>query len=328
MVYSGQISSQDSEENKGKETLFERLAGCTDLKVVLEGQIDSLIIMKMKPFETKGKMIFSSEESEFEIPVKISVRGKFRRRTCDFPPIALDFPKDDLKELGLKKDDNYKLVTICLDRRDAQNYLFREYLVYKMYQEVEPTGFGAVLFPIIYKDTDFRKNRRSFAVLLESNEELKDRLDGKWCDCMGLNMDSINDYYRELVTFFQYMIGNKDMNMHIEHNVRFLEGEQYVKKVPIPYDFDFSAFVRAPYAFTDQSVTFDRSPLVMGKNAEQLDKVLNLFLEKKERFFTIVEEFRLMSKKHKKQCLKFLRDFYKIIERPNFTTRYLEQRAF
>lgn len=328
LVCNNTVFGQASTLKENKKTIFDLLEQKNDLKVVLEAQVDSLIIMKLKPFESKGQIIFKTDTSEIQLPVKVSVRGKFRRRTCDFPPLLLDFPKDDLKDLGLKKADDYKLVTNCLNKKDSENYLFREFLVYKMYRQLEESGFRALLFPITYKDTDTKRNLRSHAILLESNEELKDRLDGKWCDCMGLNLDSIDVYYRELVTFFQYMIGNKDINMHIEHNVRFLEGKQYDKKIPIPYDFDFSAFVRAPYAFTDQSVTFDRSPLVMGKDPVEFEKVLNLFKSKKEIFFAMIDDFRLLSRKHKKRCVKFMSDFYKLIEKPNFSRKYLQQRTF
>jgi len=322
LVCSLNLSAQKQVSKAKKGSLFDRLEQSVDLKVVLEAKLDSLILMKLKPFKSKGRMIFHEDSSEFSIPVKVSVRGKFRRRTCDFPPLLLDFPKDDLKDLGLKKDDDYKLVTHCLSKKDAQNYLFREYLIYQMYRQLDTTGFRAIVFPIVYRDTDIRKNTKSYAVLLESNEELKDRLDGKWCKCLGLEQDSINRYYRELVIFFQYMIGNKDMNMHVEHNVRFLEGDKYQQKIPIPYDFDFSAFVRAPYAFTDQSVTFDRSPLIMGKDPAEFQKVLALFRSKKEEFFGIIQDFKLLSKRHKKRCLKFMEDFYKLIEKPNFSFKY------
>lgn len=316
------LSAQKQDSRAKKGSLFDRLEKSENLKVVLEAKLDSLILLKLKPFESKGQMTFQEDTSEFSISVKVSVRGKFRRRTCDFPPLLLDFPKDDLKDLGLKKSDDYKLVTHCLSKKDAQNYLFREYLVYQMYRQLDTTGIRAILFPIVYRDSDVRKNTKSYAVLLESNEELKDRLHGKWCKCMGLEQDSINRYYRELVIFFQYMIGNKDMNMHIEHNVRFLESDRYPQKVPIPYDFDFSAFVRAPYAFTDQSVTFDRSPLIMGKDPVEFQNVLALFRSKKEVFFGIIQDFKLMSKRHKKRCVKFMEDFYKLIEKPNFSLKY------
>ncbi|MBK8502315.1 MAG: hypothetical protein IPL46_08945 [Saprospiraceae bacterium] len=305
-----------------KLTLFDRLETESQLKIELSIQVDSLIIMKLRPFVSKGSMNFEFEDAEFELPVKVSVRGKYRRRTCDFPPLLLDFPKDELKDQGFKKSDEYKLVTHCLSNKEAQNYLFREHLIYEMYRELDSLAYRSIVFPIKYIDTDTRQVTRSYGMLLESNDELKDRLDGKWCDCMGLDAELINDYYRELVIFFQYMIGNKDINMQIEHNVRFLEGKKYDKKIPIPYDFDFSAFVRAPYVFSDQSVTYDRSPLIMGKNAVEFDKVLTLFKLRKQRFFQIINEFKLLSKRHKKRCLKFMEDFYKLIEKPNFKQKY------
>ncbi len=319
------VTAQNPGEKQRKLSLFDLISGQEHLKVELNTQVDSLVIMKQRPFESRGTVVFRGESLSLELPVKVNVRGKFRRRTCDFPPLLLDFPKDDLEDNNLKKSDEYKLVTHCLDIKEAEEYLYREYLVYQMYGILEPSGFRAVVFPIKYNDTDKQSSIRSHAMLLESNDELKDRLGGKWCDCMGMAPDSINDYYRELVIFFQYMIGNKDMNLHIEHNVRFLEGKHIDKKIPIPYDFDFSAFVRAPYAFEDQTVTYDRSPLPVGKNPVEFQKVLKLFKERKEDLFRVINDFKLLSKKHRKRCNKFMEDFYRHIERPGFASRYLRR---
>lgn len=318
------LFGQSSSDKTGKLSLFDLIAEQSGLEVELRTQIDSLALMKLKPFVSQGTIFFKTDSLEIELPLKVNVRGKYRRRTCDFPPLLLNFPKGELGDLGLKKSDQYKLVTHCLKDKESQNYLFREYLVYQLYRAIEPSGFRAIVFPIKYIDSDNRNSQKNYAMLLESNDELKDRLGGKWCDCLGLEPDSINDYYRELVIFFQYMIGNKDMNLQIEHNVRFLEGKKHNKKIPIPYDFDFSAFVRAPYAFSDQTVTFDRSPLVVGKNQEAFEKVLSLFKDHKQDFFEIIANFRLLSKRHRNRCHKFMEDFFRLIEKPNFSEKYLK----
>ena len=130
LVCSYTVYGQTSSVNEQKKTIFDLFEHNNDLKVVLEAQLDSLIIMKLRPFESKGQITFKTDTSEVQLPVKVSVRGKFRRRTCDFPPLLLDFPKDELKDLGLKKADDYKLVTNCLNKKDSENYLFREFLAY------------------------------------------------------------------------------------------------------------------------------------------------------------------------------------------------------
>lgn len=319
----GNILAQSSENRAAKESLFQYLQDQQLVQLELVTNIDSLIINKLEPYEAKGFFTIRTDSTAFSLPVKVTIRGKFRRRTCDFPPLLLDFPKDDLKDLGYKKADKYKLVTHCLSRKHAANYIMKEFLIYKLYQALEPSGFGVVFFPIKYRDLDSGAEKENYAFLIESGSELEDRLDSEWCKCLGIHTDSISQYHRELVYFFQYMIGNRDMNMHIEHNVRFLESLNYTGKVPVPYDFDFSDFVKTPYAFPDQSVTFDRSTLALGKNEEEFEKVYDLFTGKKEELLDIVNNFSFLHKRQRKKCRAFLNDFYRLIERRNFMRDYL-----
>ena len=319
-----QAFGQKSKNPLKKQSIFQYIQNQPTIRIELSANLDSLLKNKLSPYETKGRILLQDDSTLLSMSVKVTVRGKFRRRTCDFPPLLLDFPKDDLKDAGFKKSDKYKLVTHCLNTKNAKTYLLKEYLIYKLYQELDSTGYGVSLFPITYRDVDSGREFDSYGFLIESNSELKDRLGGKWCDCLGIHTDSINPYYKELVHFFQYMIGNRDMNMHIEHNVRFIEGGPFNMKVPIPYDFDFSDFVKTPYAFPDQSVTFDRSTLALGKDEDQFEKVLSLFLQKKEAFLSIINNFDLLPKRHRRKSRSFVRDFYRLIDRPFFKKHYLQ----
>jgi hypothetical protein len=44
------------------------------------------------------------------------------------------------------------------------------------------------------------------------------------------------------------MIGNTDWDLHTTRNLRILKHPDHAKLLAIPYDFDFSGFVNAPYA--------------------------------------------------------------------------------
>ena len=134
---------------------------------------------------------------------------------------------------------------------------------------------------------------------------------------MGLEADSINKYYRELVIFFQYMIGNKDMNMHIEHNVRFLEGEKHEKKIPIPYDFDFSGLVSAPYASPSAEsgvlTVRDRFLMAQGINEQSIRKARNKFLAEKPTLYAWCRNSNLSSESSA-QMTAFLDAFFQAVE--------------
>ena len=52
---------------------------------------------------------------------------------------------------------------------------------------------------------------------------------------------------------FEYMIGNTDFSIWALHNVRIVQ-DRARKLFPVPYDFDLSGFVHAPYATPDPRI--------------------------------------------------------------------------
>ena len=66
--------------------------------------------------------------------VKLKVRGKNRAKfeTCDFPPLILDLKKDKVSNSIFEGQNKLKLVTHCRDSKSFQDYIFKEYLVYKL----------------------------------------------------------------------------------------------------------------------------------------------------------------------------------------------------
>ncbi len=321
--YSTIVCSQNDSNSVGKPSLFDLIESQEELAVEIYGAVDSLMLNKMKPYEGNCLATFMGEGLKICLPVTISVRGKFRRRTCDFPPLLLNFENGPLKDAGLSKADKYKLVTHCLETDTENKYLFKEYLIYKFYEELNPASFRTKLFPIRYVDVLNKVETSRYAFLLESNEELGERLGGDWCDCMGLTEDSIDVFAKELIIFFQYMVGNKDMNMHIEHNVRFLEKTTDSIKYPVPYDFDFAAFVNTPYAFPSYTTTVSREDLIRGTDEKVFSEVHKLFLSKEERLLEIIDAFPLLSARDKRMCKSFMESFYKRIKRNDFISSYL-----
>ena len=137
--------------------------------------------------DQKAVLSFVNANDELEAwELKLSTRGKFRRRTCEFPPLKLDFAKDDLKQRGFASFDKYKLVTHCQEnRQEAREAVIREYTTYQLFNVLTPASYEAFLLHINYVDSEGKISpERRYAFLLESTQELAARLEAKECeDC-------------------------------------------------------------------------------------------------------------------------------------------------
>ena len=65
-------------------------------------------------------------------------------------------------------------------------------------------------------------------------------------------------YYSVVNNLFQFGIGNTDYSLRIQHNQRlyYIDGKYF----SIPYDFDMSGLVNAPYATVSNTQTLDCQP--------------------------------------------------------------------
>jgi hypothetical protein len=152
--------------------------------------------------------------AEVRRPVEVRVRGKFRRRVCQFPPLKLKFDKDVLRQAGLNPDyRSIKLVTHCLDDRFAgKENLLREYLIYKLYSLVTEQSYRVQLVRLTYIDTHGERRKiRRYGFFIEDPDEMADRLGGRECeDCLNPLAEEIALKEATLMAAFQYMIGNAD----------------------------------------------------------------------------------------------------------------------
>ena len=64
--------------------------------------------------------------------LKVKARGNYRRKTCSFPPIKLNFPKKQAIFSQIQEFDKIKLVGNCRAGALYDQYLIQEYYTYKM----------------------------------------------------------------------------------------------------------------------------------------------------------------------------------------------------
>lgn len=176
---------------------------------------------------------------------ELSVRGNFRRRpqNCEWPPLKLKVKKRDVGSYSLGSHRKFKLVTNC----QGENYLLREYMVYKMYQKLTPNSFLVRLVNLTIRDSEgTTSDSHQLGFLIEDKDEVASRLHLTRQDEPTVVPTDLSLKEKARIYLFQYMIGNLDWDVALEKNMAMFWGED--QPVAIPFDFDFSGCVAVPYS--------------------------------------------------------------------------------
>ncbi len=309
----------DSTARKG---IFDLLQSDEETELTLVMDLDSLLLKAKRSeqwFSGELRYKLSKKGAEEILPLRIKGRGKFRRMTCSFPPLKLKFKKDDLKDKGLNKYNELKLVTHCIDEKLAsKDLILREYLAYKLYNLLTPNSFRVQLVKVTYENKDGKGDKiKRLGILIEDSEELADRIGGKIAGRMGMPLDSLHVNQEKIASLFQFMVSNCDFSLMLSRNVEFvlLPDNRYMV---IPYDFDFSGMVAAPYSRADvrlgQKTVRDRVFLGQSKTLEEMTPAIRYFLSKKEEILETVDNFSELDATPKEDIYLFLSEFFTLME--------------
>lgn len=259
----------------------------------------------------------------YEATAKVKVRGKFRRRVCGFPPLKIKLTGSTLEDIPLRNYKTFKLVTHCENDQATKNTVLKEYLAYKLYEQVTPYSYRTQLVKITYVDqSGTHQSIKRFGFLLEDKDELEDRLEvsfGKYgFDAKQATEEDQIAAARMLL--FQFMIGNSDFNLAANRNLKLAISKDDLQQIPIPYDFDLSGLVNPFYAFPnpdyDMQHIMDRVMLGEGIEPAVIEKVKTEFQAKREILLATVQEAVPLSKSEKKRVTEYLEVFFQLIDQP------------
>lgn len=289
------------------------------LSVTLEVPMDSLFAKS--PNSQTANLFFNDATGLAQRwPLDVEVRGKFRRRTCTLPPLKLNFDKKMLEANGLaKKFDKLKLVTPCFDDEAAQQLILKEYLAYRLLNQLSTASFRVQLLAITYRDTNGNHpNITRYAFVMEDADELAERLGGvKLKTARGLGPEQLDRQAETTQAIFAYFIGNTDWSITSSHNLEMIQLPNGTI-LPVPYDFDFSAFVNAPYATPSNSVGQYslQQRVYLGFKADDhfLEPSLANFMQKRKDLLTTVRKFKLLKTSSRFELLAYIEGFYSEID--------------
>jgi hypothetical protein len=262
-----------------------------------------------------------------EIDVRIRARGNFRRENCDYPPVWLGFRKSDVRGTVFHNQDRLKLVIHCERGERFEQSVLREYLAYRMFNAITDQSFRVRLLRVTYVNADDGQSRPPrYAFLIEHKKRLGKRIDRKVLDLESTSVGEINGAQLNLTSVFQFFVGNTDFSPvagppgeECCHNY-VLFGKRGEPIWAIPYDFDQSGFVDAPYAAPNPrfGIKNVRSRLYRGRcvNNEYVASSLERFREQRDTLFALIDSTPGLTPSVKGILSRYTRDFYRVIDDP------------
>ena len=196
---------------------------------------------------------------EYTHDLTVERRGIKRQETCRIPPVKLRFEKDAVKDTVFHGQKSLKLVTHCQNSDRYDQYYLLEMMAYRIYNLFNDYSFRVRPLSVTYRDSqedDVDEDR--FGFVIEDDSDVAKRNGLKKLEIPKIMPSRLDKETSSEFALFQLMIGNLDWSPLIGpdpaeccHNVKLVAPRPFEDgdlAWPVPYDFDTSGFVDAPYA--------------------------------------------------------------------------------
>jgi hypothetical protein len=267
---------------------------------------------------------FINEKDSVVKNIKVRARGNIRRTgICDFPPLMLNFHmKDEVgtEFAGIKK---LKIVPYC--KIGYEQYILKEYLVYKLYNVLTDYSLRVRLFRITYlSSVKEKKPLTQFGFAIEPVSLLEKRTKTKELSYSAVTQRSVNPDMLARMAIFNYMIGNTDWSVPIKHNVILLtkaKNSPANENLIVPYDFDYAGLVgtndAVPFPALPIKTVQERLYMAVCRTETEFKNSLAEFSEKKDEFYKVINDFPYLNEKLKKTMTSYLDGFYYGMDKRN-----------
>jgi hypothetical protein len=267
--------------------------------------------------------VAAADGSPREIPVKLSARGHFRRmaRNCSLVPLRVEFQKEAMQGTPFEGQTTLKLGTGCEDSKEFEQITLREYLAYPMFNMVTPLAFRARLGRATYIDDKSKKKKGPrYALFIEHENEVARRNEGRIVELPRVSFSDVDGETLTRAMLYEFMIGNTDMSIWALHNIRLIQKPDRTLII-VPYDFDLSGFVHAPYAIPDRKLglrsVVDRLYRGPCRTTEQFDAAAAPFRAKRGELLSVVEKTKDLDAPSRAEVKDYLESFFRMIDKPD-----------
>ncbi|WP_372782204.1 hypothetical protein [Phenylobacterium sp.] len=268
--------------------------------------------------------------------VELRARGLTRRTGgyCQFPPLSLTFDKAAVKGTLFHGQHKLKLVTYCNTPADQEQRIVLEYLVYRLYNLVTPMSYRVRAAQVSYRTGDKDAGLKRFGYLIEDIDDVAERnhRDRIKTTSHQLTAAQFDPRAAGRAAMLEYMIGNLDWDFlagpagdECCHNSRFLAAKGATPATaagvtPVPYDFDYSGFVDAPYALPPEKlkVASVRERLYRGYcvSTGEIPAVIADFRSHRAEMTALINGYPSLNPKFRAKTTAYLDSFFAVLDDP------------
>ena len=305
------------------------------LQVTLSAPLTTLVRERSTEEELEGTLTYTGDDGEpVTLDIKIRARGHSRHKICDLPPLWLNVRKSQVKDTLFHKQDKLKLAVHCEDSERYEQTLMREYMAYRILNLATPLSFQVRLLRITWVDNEGQRDEQArYAFLLEHKKRLAKRIERKSLKIDETTVAALDPVHLNLTSIFQFLIGNTDFSPIAKpdyneccHNYVMFSNDKELL-VAIPYDFDQSGLVSAPYALPGQQfgIRTVRQRIYRGRcqNNGYVEGSIDRFKAIRNNVFALIETQEGLTRKVRKILATYVQDFYDIADDPRRVSRLM-----
>ncbi|MGE0178731.1 MAG: hypothetical protein AB7O91_02785, partial [Sphingomonas sp.] len=268
-----------------------------------------------------------------------AARGRSRRRrdVCAFPPLRIEFPARPAATSLFAGQRRLRLVTHCQPSESFRNFTLLEYAAYRIQNVVSPLAAQVRLVRIDYVDGNSDRpfiSRMGFFI-----EDMDDaaRRNGlvETEFRQRVRVAQLDNVAAARAAVFQFMLGNLDWALNAGpageaccHNVKlFAPAGATTALIAVPYDFDYSGLVNAPYAVPPEQVPVRnvRTRRYRGfcTHNQEAQAAAAEFLAARPRIFAALNAVPELDEGPRRSATAFLERFFDEIATPQDVERNL-----
>ncbi|MFC2111879.1 hypothetical protein ACFLTA_01285 [Bacteroidota bacterium] len=280
--------------------------------------------------EHTAEISYLSEEGKnIIIPVEVRTRGHFRRdpANCDFPPLRLNFSEEATKNSIFEGQDKLKLLTHCRTRgsKYEQNVL-KEYLVYLLYNLFTPESYKVRLAELTYVDSEGKKDTlRKMGFFIEPTKQVAKRNSGELLNIKNVQQNQCDPFKTNVMSIFQYMVGNTDWSVPAGHNIDLLRYELTDPPIAVPYDFDWCGLVNSPYAVPNEMLGIDnvKTRLFRGycQTEDEFQRAFQEFRDREEQIYKTIDSVPDLEEREREKIIRYIEQFFEVLHNPKHARR-------
>jgi hypothetical protein len=304
------------------------------LEMSLEFDLRNFMRKKDKTQTFDGILtLFLTPTDTMDRKVTLKYRGQSRYVNCGYPPVEINFRKAVYFDSDTAKVKKMKLVHQCQRGSLYEEYILREYLVYRLFNVFTDTSYRVRLLRINYIDS--KGAQKPFILngfFIEPKGILAARTNNHIIKSTSLGQRDMDPGMMNRIAIFNYMISNWDWSVPGQHNIDILKSRSFgtsMLGIPVPFDFDLAGLVNAEYAIppAQLGIANNRVRIFRGmcRSREDFRKELGLFLRKKQELYAVINDFPLLGKGSKKDMTILLDQFFEQIEKPRSLEILIDQ---